>query len=73
MTANGFKGMVAISPVPITKLPTRFGKFFNFCNYSAHKVHDHSPALDSGFRRNDVSGQAFLTLVIPAKAGAIAI
>jgi translation initiation factor IF-1 len=32
-------------------------------------VHDHSPALDSGFRRNDVSGQAFPMPVIPAKAG----
>ncbi|WP_459938997.1 hypothetical protein [Desulfonatronum parangueonense] len=47
----------------------RAAKGISFCNYSAHTVHDHSPALDSGFRRNDVSGQAFPTLVIPAKAG----
>jgi len=36
-------------------------------NDSAHTVHDHSPALDSGFRRNDVSVQAFRGLVMPAK------
>jgi len=36
-------------------------------NYSAHTVHDHSPALDSGFRRNDVSNKPFPG--IPAEAG----
>jgi len=39
-------------------------------NSSAHTVHDHSPALDSGFRRNDVSYYALFKSVIPAKAGA---
>jgi hypothetical protein len=38
-------------------------------NYSAHPVHDHSPVLDSGFRRNDVSYHAIFKSVIPAKAG----
>jgi hypothetical protein len=33
-------------------------------------VHDHSPALDSGFRRNDVSCYPVFKSVIPAKAGA---
>jgi hypothetical protein len=28
-------------------------------NYSAHSVHGHSPALDSGFRRNDGDKVAF--------------
>jgi len=37
---------------------------------SAHTVHDHSLALDSGFRRNDVSSYAVFKSVIPAKAGA---
>jgi hypothetical protein len=40
-------------------------------NYSAHPVHDHSPALDSGFRRNDVSYYAVFKSLIPAKSGAI--
>jgi len=33
-------------------------------------VHDHSPALDSGFRRNDASYHAVFKSVMPAKAGA---
>jgi len=40
------------------------------CNSSAHPVHDPSPALDSGFRRNDVSYHAVFNSVMPAKAGA---
>jgi hypothetical protein len=43
---------------------------WNIGNYSAHTVHDHSPALDSGFRRNDVSYYAVFNSAIPAKAGA---
>jgi hypothetical protein len=46
--------------------PTTYNQF----NYSAHTVHDHPPALDSGFRRNDVSYSAVFKSVIPAKAGA---
>jgi hypothetical protein len=45
-------------------------QFYFFGNHSAHPVHDHSPALDSGFRRNDVSYHAVFKSVIPAKAGA---
>jgi hypothetical protein len=40
-----------------------------FCNYSAHPVHDHSPALDSGFRRNDASRRAISWFVMPTKVG----
>jgi hypothetical protein len=50
-----------LSPGVIEKLKKR--------NYSAHPVHDHFPALDSGFRRNDVSSYAVFKSVIPAKAG----
>jgi len=32
-------------------------------------VHDHAPALDSGFRRNDVSYYVVFKSVIQAKAG----
>jgi hypothetical protein len=38
-------------------------------NYSVHPVYDHSPALDSGFRRNDVSSYAVFKSVMPAKSG----
>jgi hypothetical protein len=38
--------------------------------YSTHPMHDHSPELDSGFRRNDVSCHAVFESVMPAKAGA---
>jgi hypothetical protein len=48
--------------------PTGNEHFFR--NYSAHTVYDHSPALDSGFRQNDVSYYAVFKLVMPAKAGA---
>jgi len=33
----------------------------DFNNYSAHSVLGHSSVLDSGFRRNDESKQAFFT------------
>jgi hypothetical protein len=39
----------------------------NFCNYSAHTVHDHSSALDSGFRRSDISYHAVFKSFMPAK------
>jgi hypothetical protein len=35
--------------------------------HPAHPVHDHFPALDSGFRRNDVSYHAVFTSVMTAK------
>jgi len=37
--------------------------------YSAHTGHDHSPALESGFRRNDASRQAISWFVMPMKVG----
>jgi len=45
---------------------------FNLNQYNCpdHSAHDHSPALDSGFRRNDVSYHAVFKSIMPAKAGA---
>jgi hypothetical protein len=39
-------------------------------NCSVHTVDCHSPALDSGFRRNDASRQAISWFVMPTKVGA---
>jgi len=39
-------------------------------NYSAHPVHDHSPAMGSGFRRDDASRQAISWFVMSKKVGA---
>jgi hypothetical protein len=39
-------------------------------DYSVHTVDCHSSALDSGFRRNDVSRQAISWFVMPTKVGA---
>jgi len=41
-----------------------------FHNCSAHMVDFYSPALDSGFRRNDASRQAISWFVMPTKVGA---
>jgi hypothetical protein len=40
-----------------------------FCNCSVHTVDCHSPALDSGFRRNDAFRQAISWFAMPTKVG----